>query len=60
MKINCDIGERGCDNATDLAAGTFDGTGNLDIGFGTSEHDPLDVMAYMARLLDEQNIPGTN
>ena len=47
----------GSDNATDLAAGTFDGTGNLDIGFGTSEHDPIDVMARMARLLDEQNVP---
>jgi hypothetical protein len=41
----------GSDNATDLAAGT------LDIGFGTDEHDPLDIMAYMARLLDEQDIP---
>ena len=47
----------GTDNATDLAAGTFDGTGNLDIGFGTNEHDPIDVMARMARLLDEQNVP---
>ena len=47
----------GSDNATDLAGGTFDGTGNLDIGFGSSEHDPLDVMAHMARLLDEGNIP---
>ena len=47
----------GSDNATDLAAGTFDGTGNLDLGFGTDEHDPLDIMAYMARLLDEQDIP---
>jgi hypothetical protein len=47
----------GTDNATDLAAGTFDGTGNLDIGFGSSEHDPIDVMARMARLLDEQNVP---
>jgi len=47
----------GSDSATDLAAGTFDGTGNLDIGFGSSEHDPLDIMAHMARLLDEQNIP---
>ncbi len=50
----------GSDSATDLAAGTFDGTGNLDIGFGSSEHDPLDVMAYMARLLDEQSIPEEN
>ena len=47
----------GADNATDLAAGTFDGTGNLDIGFGSSEHDPIDVMARMSRLLDEQNVP---
>ena len=47
----------GADNATDLAAGTFDGTGNLDIGFGSSEHDPIDVLARMARLLDEQDVP---
>ena len=47
----------GSDNATDLAAGTFDGTGNLDIGFGSSEHDPIGVMARMARLLDEQDVP---
>ena len=47
----------GSDNATDLAAGTFDGTGNLDIGFAGSEHDPIDVLSRMARLLDEQNVP---
>jgi len=47
----------GSDSATDLAAGTFDGTGNLDIGFGSSEHDPIDVLAHMARLLDDSNIP---
>ena len=47
----------GSDNATDLAAGTFDGTGNLDIGFGSSEHDPIDVLSHMARLLDESNVP---
>ena len=47
----------GSDNATAIAAGTFDGTGNLDIGFGTSEHDPIDVISRMARLLDEQNVP---
>ena len=46
----------GADNATDLAAGTFDGTGNLDMGFAADEHDPIDVMARMARLLDEQNV----
>ena len=47
----------GSDNATDLAAGTFDGTGNLDIGFDSSEHDTIDVLGHMARLLDEQNVP---
>ena len=47
----------GSDSATDLASGTLDGTGNLDIGFGSSEHDPLDLMGRMARLLDEQNVP---
>jgi len=47
----------GSDSATDLAAGTFDGTGNLDIGFGSSEHDPIDVLSHMSRLLDESNIP---
>ena len=47
----------GSDNATDLAAGTFDGTGNLDIGFDSNEHDPIDIMGRMARLLDEQNVP---
>ena len=47
----------GSANSTDLAAGTFDGTGNLDIGFGSSEHDPIDVLSRMARLLDEQNVP---
>lgn len=47
----------GSDSATDLAAGTFDGTGNLDIGFGSSEHDPIDVLSHMSRLLDESNVP---
>tara|TARA_R110001592_G_scaffold325351_4_gene605301 strand:- start:38 stop:1027 length:990 start_codon:yes stop_codon:yes gene_type:complete len=47
----------GADNATDLAAGTFDGTGNLDIGFASGEHDPIDVLGHMARLLDEQSVP---
>ena len=47
----------GSDSATDLAAGTFDGTGNLDIGLGSSEHDPIDVLGHMARLLDEQSVP---
>ena len=47
----------GSDNATDLAGGTFDGTGNLDIGFASGEHDPIDVLSHMARLLDEANVP---
>lgn len=47
----------GSDSATDLAAGTFDGVGNLDIGYASGEHDPIDVLSHMARLLDEQNVP---
>jgi len=46
----------GADNATDLGAGVYDGTGNIDLG-QTSETDPLDLLARMARLLDEQNVP---
>jgi hypothetical protein len=47
----------GSDSATDLAAGTFDGTGNLDIGFASGEHDPIDVLSRMARLPDDSNVP---
>jgi len=46
----------GADSATPLAANTYDGAGAIDLGV-TSETDPLDVMARMARLLDEQNVP---
>ena len=46
----------GADNATDLGAGVYDGTGNIDLGI-SSETDPLDLMARMARLLDEQSVP---
>ena len=46
----------GADSATDLAAGVYDGSGAADLG-QTSETDPLDLMARMARLLDEQNVP---
>ena len=45
----------GADSATDLAAGVFDGSGAADLG--ASETDPLDLMARMARLLDEANVP---
>ena len=45
----------GADSATDLAAGVFDGSGAADLG--QSETDPLDLMARMSRLLDEQNVP---
>lgn len=44
----------GTDSATNLGAGVFDGAGAIDI---TGANDPLDVMAHMARLLDEANIP---
>ena len=46
----------GSDNATDLTPATFRSTdtGNVDLGIAdaTNEVDPLDLMAYMARLLD--------
>ena len=45
----------GTDSATPLAVGAYDGAGSIDLGSG--ETDPLDVMARMARLLDEQNVP---
>jgi len=47
----------GADSATDLGAGVYDGSGAADLGSGGSETDPLDLMARMARLLDEQNVP---
>jgi hypothetical protein len=47
----------GADSATDLGEGVFDGSGAADLGSGGSETDPLDLMARMARLLDEQNVP---
>ena len=45
----------GTDSATKLAAGVYDGAGSIDLGVG--ETDPLDVLARMARLLDEENVP---
>jgi hypothetical protein len=45
----------GTDSATKLGSGVFDGAGSIDLGVG--ETDPLDVLARMARLLDEQNVP---
>jgi len=45
----------GTDSATALGSGVYDGSGSIDIG--TSETDPLDVLARMARLLDDQNVP---
>jgi len=32
----------------------------IDTGFDTSEIDPLDVLARLARLLDDQNVPEEN
>ena len=45
----------GADSATPLNAGVYDGAGAIDLG--TTETDPLDVLARMARLLDEANVP---
>jgi len=47
------IGSDSTDDITDLDTAV----GNIDIGFGSSEVDPLDVLARMARLLDEANVP---
>tara|TARA_E500000081_G_scaffold155504_1_gene196993 strand:- start:27159 stop:28160 length:1002 start_codon:yes stop_codon:yes gene_type:complete len=33
------------------------GAAPIDVGFNTDETDPLDLLARMARLLDEQNVP---
>jgi hypothetical protein len=46
----------GADSATDLGAGVYDGAGAIDVGI-SGETDPLDVLARMARLLDDQNVP---
>lgn len=46
----------GADSATALGANVFDGAGAVDLGV-SGETDPLDLMARMARLLDEQNVP---
>ena len=43
----------GTDSATHLAAGVYDGSGAV----GLDVTDPLDLLARMARLLDEQNVP---
>ena len=46
----------GADSATALGAGVYDGAGAIDLGV-SAETDPLDVLARMARLLDDQNVP---
>mgnify|MGYP005988847177 CR=1 FL=1 len=43
----------GTDSATHLGAGVYDGSGAV----GLDVTDPLDLLARMARLLDEQNVP---
>ena len=45
----------GADSSTKLAANLYDGAGAIDLNSG--ETDPLDVLARMARLLDEANVP---
>jgi hypothetical protein len=46
----------GADSATKLAADVYDGAGSIDLGVD-SETDPLNVLARMARLLDDSNVP---
>jgi len=43
----------GTDSATHLGAGVYDGSGAV----GLDVTDPLDLLARMAKLLDEQNVP---
>jgi hypothetical protein len=47
----------GTDSASALGAGVFDGDGHVKIGTNTAANDPLDLMARMAKLLDDQNVP---
>lgn len=37
-----------------------DGTTPIDVGFDTSEVDPVNVLARLSRLLDSQNVPEDN
>ena len=46
----------GADSATKLGADVYDGAGSIDLGI-SSETDPLNVLARMARLLDDANVP---
>jgi len=48
----------GIAGATTNAYGTV--AAPIDTGFATGEADPLDVLARLARLLDEQNVPEEN
>lgn len=44
----------------DAAAGTggvTETTASIDLGFASGEADPLDLLARMARLLDDENVP---
>jgi len=44
-----------------LAANIYGTTGApIDVGFGTSEVDPLNVLSRLGRFLDEQNVPFEN
>jgi hypothetical protein len=47
----------GADSATALAEAVFDGAGHVAVGTGADANDPLDLMARMARLLDDVNVP---
>jgi hypothetical protein len=46
----------GSDSATP-AASIGAATGYIDVGFGTGEVDPIDLLARFARMLDEQSVP---
>ena len=45
---------------TDAAAGTTPSTDSIDLGYGSGEVSPLNVMSRLSRLLDDQDVPEEN
>ncbi len=49
-----------CAGVTAASGAYGTGAAPIDTGFGSSEIDPLDVLARLARLLDDNNVPEEN
>lgn len=61
LKDAMDVNVLAAMKAGALAANNYGSTTDvIDVGFGSGEVDPLDVLARQARLLDEQNVPEEN